>query len=73
MLLLALTSVEIQYFLIAALFVAAAFYVGRIFWRAFFSKTASGCAKGCGGACGTLDVDQLQRTIEARAAAHPGR
>ena len=51
--LLALTSVEIQYFLIGALFVAAAFYVGRIFWRAFFSKTAAGCAKGCGGACGS--------------------
>lgn len=66
--LLALTSVEIQYGLIAALFVAAAFYVGRIFYRAFFSKTAAGCAKGCGGACGQLDVDQLQRTIEARAA-----
>ncbi|GAB3332226.1 hypothetical protein ACFQT0_04660 [Hymenobacter humi] len=73
MLLLALTSVEVQYFLIAALFVAAAFYVGRIFWRAFFSKTAAGCAKGCGGACGTLDVDQLQRTIEARAAAQAKR
>ena len=68
MLLFAFTSVEIQYLLIAALFVGAAFYVGRIFWRAFFSKTAAGCAKGCGGACGTLDVDQLQRTIEARAA-----
>jgi hypothetical protein len=73
MLLLALTSVEIQYFLIGALFVAAAFYVGRIFWRAFFSKTAAGCAKGCGGACGSLDVDQLQRTIEARTAAKAGR
>ena len=71
--LLALTSVEIQYFLIAALFVAAAFYVGRIFWRAFFGKTAAGCAKGCGGACGSLDVDALQRTIEARDAAQPGR
>ena len=73
MLLLALTSVEIQYFLIAALFVAAAFYVGRIFWRAFFSKTAAGCAKGCGGACGTIDVDQLQRTIEARTGAQSRR
>ncbi|ALW84506.1 hypothetical protein AUC43_05040 [Hymenobacter sedentarius] len=73
MLLLALTSVEIQYLLIAALFVAAAFYVGRIFWRAFFSKTAAGCAKGCSGACGTLDVDQLQRTIEARTAAQAHR
>ena len=66
--LLALTSAEIQYFLIGALFVAAAFYVGRIFYRAFFSRTAAGCAKGCGGACGQIDIDQLQRTIEAREA-----
>ena len=73
MLLLALTSVEIQYFLIGALFVAAAFYVGRIFYRAFFSKTAAGCAKGCGGACGQIDVEALQRTIEARSPAQPGR
>ena len=67
--LLSLTSVEIQYVLIGALFVAAAWYVGRIFYRAFFSKTAAGCAKGCGGACGQIDIDQLQRTIEAREAA----
>ena len=67
--LLTLTSVEIQYVLIGALFVAAAWYVGRIFYRAFFSKTAAGCAKGCGGACGQIDIDQLQRTIEAREAA----
>ena len=71
MLLLALTSVELQYLLIGALFMAAAFYVGRIFYRAFFSKSAAGCAKGCGGACGQLDVDQLQRTIEARTGARP--
>ena len=73
MLLLALTSIEIQYLLIGALFIAAAFYVGRIFYRAFFSKTAAGCAKGCGGACGQIDIDALQRTIEARAMAQPGR
>jgi len=65
--LLTITSVEIQYFIIAALFVVAAFYVGRIFWRAFFTKSAAGCAKGCG-ACGTIDVDALQRTIEKRQA-----
>ncbi|UOQ54083.1 FeoB-associated Cys-rich membrane protein [Hymenobacter cellulosivorans] len=62
----------LQYTIIALLFLAATFYVGRIFWRAFFVKTASGCAKGCGGACSTIDVDRLQRTIEtatARAAA----
>ena len=71
--LLAITSAELQYFLIGLLFAAAAVYVGRIFWRAFFSKTAAGCAKGCGGACGSLDIDQLQRTIEARATAQPRR
>ncbi|UOR04677.1 FeoB-associated Cys-rich membrane protein [Hymenobacter aerilatus] len=65
--LLTITSVEIQYFIIAALFVAAAFYVGRIFWRAFFTKSTAGCAKGCG-ACSTIDVDALQRTIEKRQA-----
>jgi hypothetical protein len=54
----------LQYLIIGLLFLAATFYVGRIFWRAFFVKTASGCAKGCGGACSTLDVDRLQRTIE---------
>lgn len=69
MLLLTITSVDIQYLLIGALFVVAAFYVGRIFYRAFFSKTAAGCAKGCGGACGQIDVEALQRTIERRAAA----
>ena len=73
MLLLAITSTQFQYLLIGLLFIAAAFYVGRIFWRAFFSKTAAGCAKGCGGACGSLDVEALQRTIEARATAQPGR
>ena len=71
--LLAITSVQFQYLLIGLLFMGAAFYVGRIFWRAFFSKTAAGCAKGCGGACGSLDVDALQRTIEARATAQPGQ
>lgn len=69
MLLMAITSLEIQYLLIGALFVVAAFYVGRIFYRAFFSKTAAGCAKGCGGACGQIDIEALQRTIERRTAA----
>lgn len=65
--LLTLTAVEVQYFVIAALFAVAAFYVGRIFYRTFFTKGEAGCAKGCGGACGAaIDVDRLQRTIEAR-------
>lgn len=57
----------LQYILIALLFLAATFYVGRIFWRAFFTKQSAGCAKGCG-ACSTLNVEQLQRTIEVRTA-----
>ncbi|SHI42057.1 hypothetical protein SAMN02745146_0826 [Hymenobacter daecheongensis DSM 21074] len=57
-----------QYLIIGLLFLAAMFYVGRIFWRAFFVKAEGGCAKGCG-ACGTLDVDRLQRTIEKAAPA----
>ncbi|MCC2545691.1 FeoB-associated Cys-rich membrane protein [Hymenobacter sp. BT175] len=61
-----------QYALIALLFLGATFYVGRIFWRAFFVKTATGCAKGCGGACSTIDVDRLQRTIELAATRNPG-
>ncbi len=59
---------ELQSFIILLLFVGAAFYVGRLFWRAFFDKSQGGCAKGCGGACSTIDVDRLQRTIEAATA-----
>lgn len=58
----------IQYLIIALLFAGAAWYVGRIFWRAFFAKDQTACAKGCGGACSTIDVDRLQRTIELAAA-----
>lgn len=61
----------IQYLIIALLFAGATFYVGRIFWRAFFAKSAAGCAKGCGGACSGIDVDRLQRTIELAAAREP--
>ncbi|MBT2556468.1 FeoB-associated Cys-rich membrane protein [Hymenobacter sp. ISL-91] len=53
----------LQYLIIALLFAGAAFYVGRIFWRAF-DKRQSGCAKGCGSACSGFDVDQMQRTID---------
>ena len=55
----------LQSILVAVLLAAALFFLGRRAWQAFFAKSAAGCAKGCG-ACGTLDVDALQRTIEAR-------
>ena len=57
----------IQTLIIVLLFAGAAFYVGCLFWRAFFDKTQAGCAKGCGGACSTIDVERLQRTIELAA------
>jgi hypothetical protein len=57
----------IQYLIIGLLAAAALFFMARRVWQAFFAKGASACAKGCGGACGTIDVDRLQRTIEAQA------
>jgi len=60
---------DIQLLLILALFAAALFYLGQRLWQTFAAKGQAGCAKGCGGACGAaIDVDALQRTIEARAA-----
>jgi len=62
---------DVQLLLIFALFAAALLYLGRCVWQTFAAKGQAGCAKGCGGACGAaLDVDALQRTIEARAAGH---
>jgi hypothetical protein len=59
---------QAQYLLIFALFAAALFFIVRRFWTAFFGKSESACPKGCGGGCSTIDVDRLQRTIEAQAA-----
>lgn len=58
---------DIQLLLIIVLFAAAFGYLGRRVWLTFAAKGQAGCAKGCGGACGAaLDVEALQRTIEAR-------
>jgi hypothetical protein len=60
---------DIQLLIIFALFAVALFYLGRRVWLQFAAKGQAGCAKGCGGACGAaLDVEALQRTIEARSA-----
>ena len=60
---------DVQLLLIIALFAAALVYLARRVWLTFAAKGQAGCAKGCGGACGAaLDVDALQRTIEARTA-----
>jgi len=59
---------DTQLLIIIALFVVALTYLGRRVWQTFAAKGQAGCAKGCGGACGAaIDVDALQRTIEARA------
>ena len=60
---------DVQLLIIIVLCAAAAFYLGRRVWQQFAAKGQGGCAKGCGGACGAaLDVEALQRTIEARQA-----
>lgn len=60
---------DVQLLFILVLFAAALVYLGRRVWLTFAAKGQAGCAKGCGGACGAaLDVDALQRTIEARTA-----
>ncbi|MGI4870705.1 MAG: hypothetical protein ACRYFX_05935 [Janthinobacterium lividum] len=62
---------DVQLLLVLALFAAALVYLGRRVWRTFAAKGQAGCDKGCGGACGAaLDVEALQRTIEARQARH---
>ena len=55
----------VQELIILALFLAAAFYIGQRLWLSFFAKSDSACPKGCGGGCNTLNVDALQRQIEA--------
>ena len=60
---------DAQLLIIIALCAAALFYLARRVWLTFAAKGQAGCAKGCGGACGAaLDVEALQRTIEARTA-----
>jgi len=60
---------DAQLLIILALFATALLYLVRRLWQTFAAKGQAGCAKGCGGACGAaIDVDALQRTIEARAA-----
>ena len=56
----------LQSVLVVVLLAAALLFVGRRAWQAFFARNPAGCAKGCG-ACGNIDVDALQRTIEAQA------
>jgi hypothetical protein len=55
----------IQHLIIFLVFIAAAFYVGRLIYSQFTAK--SGCAKGCGSACSTINLEQIEQKIKASA------
>ncbi|AMM50812.1 hypothetical protein TH61_05945 [Rufibacter sp. DG15C] len=55
----------VQEIIIFIFFALASVYVLRIGYKSFFSKD-TGCAKGCGGACSTIDLNKIQKEIEAR-------
>jgi hypothetical protein len=48
-----------QDIIVIVLFVVALAYVGRLIWRQFSAKDATGCAKGCSG-CNVIDVDKIE-------------
>ncbi|GAB3542039.1 hypothetical protein GCM10027443_42220 [Pontibacter brevis] len=55
----------VQELIILVVFIAAAFYMGRLVYRSFAAK--SGCAKGCG-SCSTIDFKKIQQDLEKRQA-----
>lgn len=57
----------VQELIILLVFIAAAFYMGRLVYRSFAAK--SGCAKGCGSACSSIDFKKIQQDLEKRQAA----
>lgn len=56
----------IQELIILVIFLAAAFYMGRMIYRSFAAK--SGCAKGCG-SCGAIDFKKIQQELDKKKAA----
>ncbi len=55
----------VQEILIFVIFIAAAFYIGRLLYKTFTAK--SGCAKSCG-ACSTIDFKKIQQDLDRKAA-----
>jgi bacterioferritin-associated ferredoxin len=53
----------IQSFLIIALFIAAAIYLGRLLFRSFQAKNA--CESGCG-KCGAADLQKIENELKAK-------
>jgi hypothetical protein len=54
----------VQELIILLVFLAAAFYMGRLFYQSFTAK--SGCAKGCGSACSSIDFKKIQKDLEKK-------
>jgi FeoB-associated Cys-rich membrane protein len=48
----------IETIIILLIFCGSIFYIGRGFYKSFFSKSKAGCAKGCG-SCGAIDFDKI--------------
>ncbi|QCR23966.1 FeoB-associated Cys-rich membrane protein [Pontibacter sp. SGAir0037] len=58
----------VQEIIILIIFLAAAFYIGRLLYRSFSLKGSS-CSKGCGGACSTIDFKKIQQDLEKQKSA----
>ncbi|WP_026462456.1 FeoB-associated Cys-rich membrane protein [Adhaeribacter aquaticus] len=54
----------VQQLIIFLIFIAAAFYVGRLVYRNFSTKSG-GCVKGCGSACSSIDFTKIQKNINS--------
>jgi hypothetical protein len=53
----------VQNIIVGVILIAAVFYVARLIYRNFTSKSA--CESGCG-KCGALDVDKIERQLKQR-------
>lgn len=51
----------VQELIIFLVFLLSAFYMARLVYKSFSSKSG-GCAKGCG-ACSTIDFDQIRKQL----------
>jgi hypothetical protein len=53
----------VQQVIIFLVFMLAAFYVARLVYKSFSSKSG-GCAKGCG-TCSTIDFDKIRKQLDS--------
>ena len=52
----------VQQLIIFLVFILAAWYVARLVYKSFSSKSGS-CAKGCG-ACSTIDFNKISKQLD---------